>query len=371
MVAAGEFNISYADNSGATGDYISDDLTIGGAKITALEMGLAHHATLITGLLGIGYDVNEASDALTKGNFVYPSIIDQMVSQGLITTKAYSLYLDDLTSSTGSIIFGGLDTDKFQGNLVSLPVIPDHFRNGTEIFAELQVNMTSFGVTGAAGNTTNLADTYSYTTGSSTFSQFPVVLDSGTSLTYLPDTLASNLFDLINAYDDTSRTGQVFVDCNIKNKSPDQTFNFGFGGTSGAVIKVPMSEMIFELKGLFYTPASYVPTPKSLGFSGSVCALGLQPGGSSGPFLLGDTFLRSAYVVYDLKNNLIGIAQTNFNSSKTTIQELDATATALPVVSGVTVTNSFSTTKKSGASMRTTSLGAALLGVGAAFVMLA
>jgi hypothetical protein len=230
--------------------------------------------------------------------------------------------------------------------------------------------MTSFGVTSAAGNTTNLADTYSYTAGVGSFSQFPVVLDSGTSLTYLPDTLATNLFDLINAYDDTSRTGQVFVDCDIKNKSPGQTFNFGFGGSSGAVIKVPMSEMIFELKGLFYTPSSYVPTAKSLGFSGSVCALGLQPGGSSGPFLLGDTFLRSAYVVYDLKNNLIGIAQTNFDSSKTTIQEFDATATALPVVSGVAVTNSFST-KKSGASTRTASLSAVLLCVGAAFMMLA
>jgi len=360
VVVKGKFDITYADNSGAQGDYITDTLSIGGVAITALEMGLAHNATLITGLLGIGYDVNEASNALTTGNFVYPSIIDTMVAQGVINTKAYSLYLDDLTSSTGSIIFGGLDSDKFEGNLVSLPVVPAHFKNGTEIYAELAVNMTGFGITSQSGNTTN----------STAFTQFPVVLDSGTSLTYLPNGLTARIISYLGGYDDTAVTGNVYVDCNILKNSPSQTFNFAFGGPNGAVIRVPMSEMIFKLTGLFYVPTSYLPSSKTLGFS-SVCALGLQPGGTSGPFLLGDTFLRSAYVVYDLKNNLIGIAQTNFNSSTATITEFSATATALPVISGVAITSSVTAAKKSGGNMLTSSMGAALLGVGAAFVLLA
>lgn len=43
--------------------------------------------------MGIGYDTNEASSA------VYSNFIDEMVSQGVIPVKAYSLYLNDLQSS--------------------------------------------------------------------------------------------------------------------------------------------------------------------------------------------------------------------------------------------------------------------------------
>ena len=61
--------------------------------------------------MGVGYDTNEAS--YVRKVFEYPSVVDQMVSEGLIATKAYSLYLDDLTAKTGNILFGGADTAKF------------------------------------------------------------------------------------------------------------------------------------------------------------------------------------------------------------------------------------------------------------------
>jgi hypothetical protein len=95
--------------------------------------------------------------------------------------------------------------------------------------------------------------------------------------------------------------------------------------------------MILDLKGIFAIPESSLPT---LPFK-SVCALGIQ--GGEAPYLLGDTFLRSAYVVYDLKNNLIGIAQTNFGSTKTNVVELQASATSIPNLSGVTGSSSPST----------------------------
>jgi len=45
--------------------------------------------------------------------------------------------------------------------------------------------------------------------------------------------------------------------------------------------------------------------------------------------------LRSAYVVYDLKNNVIAVAQTNFNSTTSSIVEFSAGETGIPLVSGV------------------------------------
>lgn len=96
----------------SSGNYITDDFTIGGATIKNLQMGLANTTTSGFGIIGIGFDENEGS--LTSITSVpYPNLIDQMVSQGLINTKAYSLYLDDLEESTGSIVFGGVDTNKF------------------------------------------------------------------------------------------------------------------------------------------------------------------------------------------------------------------------------------------------------------------
>lgn len=320
------FYIQYGDGTAAEGDYITDNLAIGGATVKALEMGLAYNATLFQGLLGIGYDVNEASDSSdTSGTgqapFVYPSIIDTMLSQNLISAKAYSLYLDDLQASTGSIIFGGIDTDKFHGNLLEMPIVPDTYENGTKVYAEFTVALTSFSITGQTGNTTSL-----------TQGEYdaPVVLDSGTTLTYVPQRLAALIYEKLNAVDDTQNSGLVFVDCDILTSAPKTTFNFGFGGSSGVSIEVPVDEMIFDLSGLFSLQGY---APPDLPFS-SVCALGIN-GQTEEPFILGDTFLRSAYVVYDLKNNLIAIAQTNFNSTTSSIVDFSASATAIPNVSGV------------------------------------
>jgi hypothetical protein len=94
-------------------------------------MGLANTSTAAYGLIGLGYDANEGPIINKHTSFVYPSIIDEMVSQGLINTKAYSLYLDSLAATTGSIIFGGLDSDKFHGNLVQLPILSSTLGNGT------------------------------------------------------------------------------------------------------------------------------------------------------------------------------------------------------------------------------------------------
>ena len=76
-------------------------------------MGLAHETTTGSGLIGVGYDVNEAVVQSGESNAPYASIMDTMVNQSLIATKSYSLYLNDYASSSGSIMFGGADTGKF------------------------------------------------------------------------------------------------------------------------------------------------------------------------------------------------------------------------------------------------------------------
>jgi hypothetical protein len=70
--------------------------------------------------MGVGYDTNEAENEASNG--VYPSVMDNLKSNGIIDRKAYSLYLNDLQANTGAIIFGGVDTTKYTGELVVLPL---------------------------------------------------------------------------------------------------------------------------------------------------------------------------------------------------------------------------------------------------------
>lgn len=324
LVDEGAFQITYGDNTGANGDYITDTMSIGGATITALEMGLAYNASSATGVMGIGYDINEASDN-SQGQvnpFVYPSIIDTMVSQGLINTKAYSLYLDDLEASTGSIIFGGYDTDKYHGTLYQLPIVQEAAQNGSNLYVEFGVTQTGFSITNQSGITTTITN--------STYST-PAILDSGTALAYLPGDLTADIVSALNGLDDTANSGNIYVDCGLL-KDTSMTFNFGFGGSSGSsgtTIKVPVSELVFKLTGIFAVDPNTLPK-----LPYTACALGIQSG-DPGPYILGDVFLRSAYVVYDLKNNVIGIAQTNFGSTTSNVIEFQSSATSIPTQTGV------------------------------------
>lgn len=322
VVAPGAFNIVYGDSSGASGDYITDDLTIGGTTVKTLEMGLASQANLSQGLLGIGYATNEASEDSSEAKpFIYPNLITEMVSQSLISAPAYSLYLDDLEASSGSIIFGGMDTDKFIGSLVEIPIVPATLRNGSTLYYEFTVAMTSFSV-----GSTSL----------STTAPVPVLLDSGTSLVYLPTRVTRGLYELLGAYDDTEGTGFVYADCNLLVTNSTGAFDFGFGSNStsnaaGVTIKVPYSEMLFTQQELGIDLTNYLPP--DIPFA-DVCILGIMAQESQ-PYILGDTFLRSAYVVYDLKNNVVALAQTNFNSTDSNVVEFTADETAIPKVSGV------------------------------------
>jgi hypothetical protein len=118
---ASDFNISYADGSGAAGDYVTDTLIISGSTLTKLQFGIGYNSSSSDGILGIGYQINEVQVG-RAGKSAYNNLPAAIVAQGLIQSNAYSLWLNDLDSKTGSILFGGVDTAKYKGTLETLPV---------------------------------------------------------------------------------------------------------------------------------------------------------------------------------------------------------------------------------------------------------
>jgi hypothetical protein len=75
------------------------------------------------------------------------------------------------------------------------------------------------------------------------------------------------------------------VDCGIASR--EGSVDYGFPGVT---ISVPFSELALSVTGESY------------------CTFGLSPASGN---IFGDTFLRSAYVVYDLDKKEIGLAQSN------------------------------------------------------------
>ncbi|KAF7714869.1 Aspartic-type endopeptidase [Penicillium ucsense] len=313
------FTIGYVDGSGVEGDYVRDDFSIGGVKVQGMTLAVATRVNSIgTGVMGIGFESDESIAAY--GGKPYKNLVDRMVEQGLIKSRSYSLWLNDINAQTGNVLFGGYDTAKFHGDLVAMKVQPDA-QSGQ--ITSMTVAWTSLSVTDPThGNKLLTSQSFA----------LPAVLDSGTTLTYVPQDLYDELASFANVVSyEGSDTG--FVDCNDVNQYKG-TLDFGFGGPNGPVISVPFSEMIYPF-------VDSMGTQQRFRNGHPACYFGIAPAPNNNQILFGDTFLRSAYVVYDLERKEIAIAKTNFNSQDSNIVEISpANSTATPTwkfVDSVTV----------------------------------
>lgn len=279
------FNISYVDGSGAAGDYATDTITVGGTTLTDFQFGIGYTSSSSQGILGLGYPVNEVQVGREHLSS-YDNLPAKMASSGATASSAFSLWLNDLDAGTGQILFGGVDAARFSGELHTLPVQ----REGS-LYAEFLITLTGL----TLGSDVVIAADQA----------LPVLLDSGSSLTYLPDAMAEAIFQKVSARYDSSE-GVAYVACSLgsSTSAAGQAMTLGFNFTA-PVINVTMSELVLDV----YTSAGKRPR-----FSDGTeaCMFGVAPAGE-GTAVLGDTFLRSAYVVYDLGNNEVSLAQTVFD----------------------------------------------------------
>ncbi len=301
-----DFNISYVDGSGAFGDYATETLRIGGQQLSGLQFGVGYRSSSAESILGIGYVINEVQTNRNNKQ-PYPNVPQLMADKGVINSNAYSLWLNDLDANTGSILFGGVNTGKYHGQLETLPIL----KEGTD-YVEFVIALTGMSVSNN-GRKSSLA-----LGGKST----SVLLDSGSSLTYLPDTLAHDLFNQVGAQYDNQQQA-AFVPCSLMNNVSTVDFTF-----SSPTISVPMAELVIN------PPPNPDGTAPTFDNGTPACLFGISPAGQSTP-VLGDTFLRSAYVVYDLANNQISLAQTNFNSTQDSIMEIGTGSKSIPDATGV------------------------------------
>ncbi|KAK4178987.1 aspartic peptidase domain-containing protein [Triangularia setosa] len=265
----GNFAVTYGTGA-VRGSYWSDVMSIAMLQIPQVQFAVAADSNYtFAGILGLGYTY--------PYSIPYPSVLNLMVSQKMISAPIFSLGLGGDGDGFSEIIFGGVNRWKFAGPLVPVSIWPP-VRDQDPRWVQYWVNVTSVGLTtpNEAGKLYTPREGFA----------MPTLIDTGSTLSYIREDLVAVIGQQFNAEIDLQ--GNYFVDC--KYRDMPGTVDFGFNN-GAMVINVRYKDFIYQL------------------YPGR-CMLGVQPADyGSTNYVLGDTFIRGAYLVFDQQSDIVWMNQ--------------------------------------------------------------
>ncbi len=267
------FENIYADATVGWGEWFKDDVSIGGHTVKGYTLGLSKsRANRIPGIFGLGFDGNTGA----KGSgeiWGFRNYQHSLVDQGITQSAAFSLFLNSTDSNSGNLIFGGVDSNLYTGDLYTFPMPSNPSFWGA--------NLTSVTFDGITTTTEETA-----------------ILDSGTTVTQLPTEVIVPLLTSLGIHYNPLG-GMILVNATELASDP-RTVDFNFGC---ATIKVPVSTLIIPVPQSDFINWDPINPKYYFGLQKTVSQV-----------ILGDTFLRSAYLVFDIDSNEVSIAQANFSA---------------------------------------------------------
>lgn len=268
----GTISVSYGSGSFSGKEY-TDSVSFGGLTVAAQSIGASTKATGFSGVDGIiGFGPVILTEDTVSNAATVPTFMDNLKTQGSITTEALGVYFkpetgSDTDDTNGELTLGGVDTTKYTGTLTYFP------KSTTGDAAYYWgINIASF-----AYGTTSLATSASG------------IVDTGTTLIYIPTAAYTKFLSASGGKTDTSSGLAIFT------TAPTQNFAITFGTTTYTL-----------------TPSQYlVPTAQYSWYglkSGKYYAW-INDGGASGVnTIIGQKFLENYYSVFDTTNSRIGFA---------------------------------------------------------------
>ncbi|KAK3844832.1 MAG: aspartic peptidase domain-containing protein [Linnemannia gamsii] len=262
------FDVKYGDGSHVSGITAIDSVTLSGTKIVNQSFGLASvdDSTIakkgVEGVVGLGF----GSVANIKG---YSTLMETMISRKNLTQPIVSIWMGRqrmggaTEGSGGAVIFGGVDTTKYVGNFTWVPIV-EKSSSWKIRFEGVSIAGKSLGLSGNA------------------------LIDSGTSLIIVPSKVASVFHDHIPGAIEAPQVGWI-LPCNTSVGDLNITI-------SGQQFRVPAEELVV----LFRIPG-YAEYCKS--------AIDVSTSPSDTDWILGASFLKNVYSVYDYRSLAIGFAQ--------------------------------------------------------------
>lgn len=259
-----QFLIQYGDYTYASGNFVEDTVLFGGKNVATLNSFQFAYVddtnVTVSGLLGIGLESSESTAYNGTGidpSLEYVNFPIAMKNAGYISSASYSLFMTSKRANSGTLLFGGKDLAKIDGELVKL--------NHSGPSERLSVDLKSI-VVGGKSILVNEA----------------MLLDSGTTLTYLPDAVWEDMMNVYGGTGDADDNGLPYVDCGISGN-----FTFAFDGIT---IDIPVTDFMTK-------------DPRHL------CALAILPG----EVILGDNFLQHVYAFYDLEDSSISLGNVKYS----------------------------------------------------------
>ncbi|CAK9437921.1 uncharacterized protein LODBEIA_P22990 [Lodderomyces beijingensis] len=283
------FLIQYADGTHALGIWGHDTVKLGNVSVPNLSFAVANETSSDIGVLGIGLPGLQTT---TQYGYMYENLPLKLKSDGIIDKVVFSLYLARASDSAGSVLFGAVDHAKYEGSLTTVPMLRTYQQIPYPVRFEVEVTNIAFN---NSGNQVTIDS-----------SSMGVVLDSGSTLSYLRSSQIQSIASQLNGRYSSS-AGAYLVDCSLQSSRATLDIEF-----TSKVIRVPVSDLIF--------PASRTQ-----------CFLGLSEQSQSSNYILfGDNVLRSAYVVYDLENYSISLAQAYYTND----EDIEVITDTIPLSGG-------------------------------------
>lgn len=320
-----QLNIEYGIGS-AQGVYGVDTVKVGQASLPNQTIGLVANTQNIlspagsddnsNGILGLGYPNLSMKTGKKPGHFVMGLYESKIISEPVFSIFLNSHFTYGLS---GQVVLGGVDSTKFSGKIQYAPVVnydvskyyisPNIGANSTKNGMNLYWAIPGQGVSTSTGFKNETASLNAY------------ILDTGTTLTYIPAKLAKDMVMSITKNAKTTQldnvNGVYRVDCDTAKKSNNATVQFMIStslstkSTTPIVLDIPVSELVVPLDDALTTTTSQ---SCMFGIAPSPAGLELTSGET---WILGESVLRSLYTVYDMKNNQVGLAPVSPNAGNT------------------------------------------------------
>ncbi|KAG0193505.1 hypothetical protein DFQ28_004838 [Apophysomyces sp. BC1034] len=242
-----QWEIEYGDGSRANGILGTDVVNLGGLVIQNQTIGLANHtqgdpqSNAVSGILGLAFDT------LTSVSGVQTPV-DNLVAQNLTDEPIFGVFLGKASEGGGGgeYVFGGYNSSHVDGELTGIEV------DNSDGFYSVGVDSLSVGSTSIGG-------------------PFNGILDTGSTLLLLPDSIANGVASQYNATENSD--GSYTIGCD---SSTFQPIALTLGGKQ------------------FYVPVDSIIWYKQ---QEDQCIAGFGSIDSS-VAIIGDTFLKNNYVIF-------------------------------------------------------------------------
>lgn len=297
------FAIRYGDETQVAGHATYKDVTLAGQTIKSQEIAFITEAVwagdgVTSGTMGLSYPITTRVFNSSEETFKYPGspthqkydpVFTSMYKQNL-SSAVFSLAMNR-TAKMGWLSFGGLppvavkpdyaktairiveadNAAALKTELSYYTVVPDGFILGS-------LNTSTYNYNNTKWTASSYADVKS--------SQFPVIIDSGTTLSMLPEAVARNYARQVPAPVAISE-GNYWALCSHAGNLPK--FGITFGGKTFWWRDEDL--LMQDIKKSFRMQN---------GETGEFCALGLMDVLPDGPYILGDNFLNGLVSVFDV-----------------------------------------------------------------------